>query len=286
MKRSTIITIPIVLSLILILTSALPALAQTPCEGYGSTSTTVYTSTSQVNDDMADGSVSNVTIDYSHSDDMVRVPDNSYVVFDRVTFIGDGTGDTGHSLEIKRNSKADVTRSAFIGTPTEDHIQLQQHRFTRIGLPDDPTSGNCFNTGVGEDHIDIKETTNTSRSVGINYNIFLSSNRWCVLSHAGPKTVHFRSNVCVGGAYFRHSAHDGIISNNNFDNKLWLDQVNNYTITGNDFADEVRFGAHNTNPSASFTLNTWGSFIYHNGSCTRASNVNPPSSLISNCSPE
>lgn len=260
--------------------SATESLAQVVCEGYGAVGTQVHDTNGEVNTDMSDGEVSNVTIDIDDfEDDMVNVPSGTKVTFDQVTFAGNGTG---HLLEIKNNSQADVTRSAFIGHASEDDIQLEQHKFTRIGFPDDPESGNCFDSDAAEDHIDIKATTNTSRNVGINNNVFLGS-QWCVLANNGQKTVHFRDNECAGGAYLRGGVHDGVVSDNFFDDVVWIDEINDYLLQNNTFNGVVRYGGGSggatTTPERNFfrdntfnSINNWNFVNQGNDPCLRNNN--------------
>lgn len=256
--------------------STTESLAQVPCEGYGAVSSDVHDTEQEVANDMADGEVSDVTIDVpDFENDMVNVPSNGDVDFDQVTFAGNGEG---HLLEVKQDSRVDVTRSAFIGHASEDDIQFEQHKFSRIGIPDDSSSGNCFDSDSFEDHIDIKATTNSSRNIGINHNVFEGS-QWCVLANNGQKTVHFRNNDCNGGAYFRGGVHDGIISNNSFNDVVWIDEVNDYIIEDNVFLGVVRYGANSTTPERNFfrddtfnSINNWDFRNQGNEPCLRNNN--------------
>jgi hypothetical protein len=231
-----------------------------------------------------DQTISNAVFRGTHSDDLVRVTNGANVTFDHVTFLGDGTGSTGHTLEVKTGgARATITNSVFDetaeGGPVEDFIQFQNHTHSVVEC-------NVFGT-PGEDAIDIKESTFGTGfgRVDVFQNDFNAINKWCTLANVGSKRVFFNDNDCAGGAYFRNDIHDAEIRNNNFDGPLWLDEVNDMWIDNNDFTSEtVRYGANSTTPNGNFFKdNTFGSFDYRAGGCYRYSNTNPPTSLVNNC---
>ena len=207
--------------------------------------------------------VSNVVFDGSHSDDLVRVY-NGRVIFDHVTFRGTGTGSTGHSLEVKQGGSVEVRNSKFEGAPSEDHIQFEFNKDSLVFC-------NRFTTTPGEDHIDTKD----GAKVRIEANTFASPTpgQSCILNHNGTGAVETVSNSGLGGIFYYAGA-TGSIVGNQISGHLWLYDVTNVLVQGNQIS-LVKHGESSTtrHPVATYFLNNVIAAAQNNGgTCYRDGN--------------
>jgi hypothetical protein len=230
--------------------------------------------------------VSNVVIDGDHSDDLVRV-NNARVVFDHVTFLGVGAGSAAHALEVTDGGSVTVRDSLFIGAPSGDHIHFGNHLASTIACNVFGQPGGAYEEPGMSDAIGDHVVVGVGGRVDIKSNKFYGES-WCTLGDTGGARIDFAYNHCRSLLYLRGNVWNGNIVGNDFisrNSRLWLDEVNNMLIEGNDLDVPVRYGARSSPNGNYFLGNSWagGTFDYRNGGCRRDGNANPPASLRTNC---
>jgi len=234
-------------------------------------------STKGVTGYLGDGTtvVRNVIFDASHDDDMVRV-NNGKVIFENVTFRGRGTGDTGHSLEIKEGGSAEVRNSVFEGSPAEDYIQTQLNGPVLIEC-------NVFRAQPGEDDIDTK----SGGEVTVRNNTFEADpgSGETIVAQNGTSPVNFLNNVGVRHILYEAGQQGGVIDGNTMvDNGyVWLYDTYDILVQNNTLYN-VKYGdsAGDREPSGVyFTGNTIHGFTFNGGSCHELDNAGAP---LSQCS--
>jgi hypothetical protein len=206
--------------------------------------------------------ISNVVFDASHADDLVRVY-NGKVVFDHVTFRGDGTGSSGHSLEVKRGGTVEVRNSVFEGSPSEDAVQFAGHAGTSV------ISCSRFAGSPGEDYLDFKPSSGAV--VEVNDNEFVTGrlgNGRTVQNAGSGGTQHFRGNTGMEDVFFEDGIVGGSLVGNQIGN-LDLYDVSDVLVDGN-VVDRVKHGegSGDRDPDAVFYRdNQLSSFSFNGGSC-------------------
>jgi hypothetical protein len=218
---------------------------------------TVYDGTGTV-------TVSNVILDASHPDDLVDVY-NGKVIFDHVTFRGNGTGSSGHTLEIKNGGSAEVRNSVFEGHPSEDTIQS-------AGNGDVLIECNQIGGRPGEDHIDTKP----GGPVMIRENTFTTRPTYkTIQNHNTYSPVHVVQNTGMYEVFYELGQTAGTIVNDNVLMNIWLYDTTNVLVEGNT-VPEVKHGEASgpRDPVAAYYKdNQIGTFKFNGGSCYATGNT-------------
>lgn len=220
--------------------------------------------------------VSNVIFDGSHSDDLVRVY-NGKVIFENVTFKGNGTGSSGHSLEVKQGGSVEVRNSRFNGSPSEDTIQFEGNGTSIVEC-------NRIASNPGEDHIDTKP----GGEVTIRENNFASSaTAQTIQNHNSQNPVHLISNNGTQDVFYEDGQTGGTIINNDISGSLWMYDVARILVEDSD-VNLVKHGegSSDRDPAATYFLNSnIGTFQFNGGSCYKTGVSGASLSQCSNGSP-
>jgi hypothetical protein len=224
----------------------------TPGAGAGATTRgeTTYAATGTT-------TVSNVIFDGNHSDDLVRV-NNGKVIFDHVTFRGNGTGTFGHTLEIKQGGSAEVRNSVFEGNPFEDTIQTENNGATLIEC-------NRIGGTPHEDHVDTK----TGASVTIRNNAFTSAAAaQTIENHNHTNPVHLINNTGMRRVFYEEFQTGGTIVGNSISEYIWLYDVSNILVQGNTVPIAKHGDSGTQDPTATyFKDNNITTFQFNGGTC-------------------
>jgi hypothetical protein len=212
--------------------------------------------------------VRNVVFDGGHTDDLVRVY-GAHVVFEHVTFRGNGTGSTGHSLEVKRGGSVEVRDSLWNGTPSEDSVQFG-------GANGDQHAGHStiacstFASSPGEDHADFKvsEPGAVVDVVDTSFATVPSAGR-TVQNDGSVGVQNFAGNTGLADVLLEHTVAGSFIGNSIgelylYDAVDWLIEANTIDKVGHGVSDRSRL------PTGIYYLNNvlpTGHFEYYGGSC-------------------
>ena len=207
--------------------------------------------------------ISNVTFDGNHSDDLVRVY-GVHVTFNHVTFRGTGTGSTGHTVEVKRGGSVTINNSLWAGRPSEDSIQFG-------GANGDQHAGHsvikCSTIGgtPGEDHADFK-VSQPGAVVDFIDNHFGPSAGRTVQNDGSVGRQNFIRNTGLADVLLENTVAGSFISNTI--GELYVYNSRDYLIEGNRITRLQNGVADGRNPSGVYyRSNTIGQFVFYGGSC-------------------
>jgi len=210
--------------------------------------------------------ISNVTFDGSHSDDLVRVY-GAHVIFDHVTFKGTGTGGSGHSVEVKRGGSVEIRHSLFNGRPTEDTIQFggpsgDQHAGHSV------VKCSTLASFPGEDHADFK-VSQPGAVVDFVDNQFTTvpTGGRAVQNDGSVGVQNFIRNTGLGDILLEHTVAGSFVDNAIgeiylYDARDWLIEGNTISKVGHGVSDGSRVPT-----GIYYRGNPIGNFEFYGGSC-------------------
>jgi hypothetical protein len=225
--------------------------------------------------DGRDVTVSNVVFDASHADDLVRVYDGR-VVFDHVTFRGNGTGGSGHTLEVKQGGSVEVYNSVFAGSPSEDTVQFHEHAGTST------IACSAFRSAPGEDHLDVKPSSGAVVDVRDNAFPAGTPGGRTVQNAGSGGTQNFVGNTGMDNVFYEEGA-TGTLENNA------ITQLDLYDVSGVDVIANTIGGVKHGEGSGdrdptgvTYVNNEIDDFAFNGGSCRASGNAGTDMSACGN----
>ena len=211
-----------------------------------------------------DITVRNVVFDGRHEDDLVRVY-GGHVVFIDVTFLGEGTSSSGHSLEVKRGGSVEVYNSNWAGAPAEDSVQFAGHDDSLIKC-------SVFAATPGEDHIDIKPSDGAV--LDIIGNEFRTSVPGAGVQNKGAGgTQNFIGNTITADSVF-YERGSGVIKDNTMA-RLDIYGAHELSVTGNTvgYIKHGEWGSDRVPVDVTYRRNRVGEFEFNGGTCAASDNT-------------
>lgn len=215
--------------------------------------------------------ISNVVFDGNHSDDLVQVY-GAHVIFDHVTFAGNGTGAGGHSLEVKQGGSVEVYNSLWNGDPVEDSVQFggpsgDEHVGQSI------IACSTFASTPGEDHVDVK-VSEPGAIIDVIDTDFVTVPAGRTIQNDGSVGVqNFIRCTGLSNVLLEHVVAGSIIDCEI--DELYIYDAQDWLVEGNTISVKLGHGTSDMTrlPTGIYYLNnTVTNFEFYGGSCWRDGN--------------